>query len=116
MNNAYRTIKARCSENAMAGVLSRAEPDASLSGNDSQNHFVLVRRRVKEIQRMKRNKYCEVWYSCPARAMERGHFPGVYWSCRRSAENGAFSADHGQRLLSARCHIQFRGCAVRRAG
>src|SRR6267142_2196181 len=49
-------------------------------------------RRVKEIHRMKRNKQYGAWHSCPPRAMERGHFPGAHWVCRRSAEDGASCA------------------------
>src|ERR1700687_4384021 len=65
---------------------------------------------------MKRSTSYEAWHSPPARATERSHFSGVYWSCRRSAAAGSSSASRGERLSSTRAPIQSFTRAVPRAG
>ena len=119
MQNAYRTSAHETLEfRERSGWRFQAEQNRMLRIPEMipKARFALARRRLKEIQRIKRNKWCEAWYSCPARPMERSHFPGAYWIWRRTAEDGASRAYRGQGLSSARRHIQSCGCAVRRAG
>src|SRR6266850_934000 len=114
------TVK-QCEERKLPGIeVLRTRADFfstwTISALLIRKPFRLTRRRVKEIQPMQRIKQYEAWYSCPARAMERGRFPRAYWICRRSAEDGASRAYRGQGLSSARGHIQSCSHTVRLAG